>query len=55
MRHHEAGIRQAVPFLDPDAEAVVRRHIMTDLREEGWTDQDPFPRDEADFVRIGFF
>ena len=55
LRHHEAGIRQVVVLFGPDAEAVARRHIMTDLQGEGWTEKDPFPRDEADFVRIGFF
>ena len=32
LRHHEAGIRQAVDLFGPDAEAVARRHIMTDLQ-----------------------
>jgi hypothetical protein len=55
LRHHEAGIGQAGALFGPEVEAVARRHIMTDLKEEGWTEQDPFPRDEADFVKIGFF
>ena len=55
LRHHGAGIRQTVALFGPDAEAVARRHIMTDLQWEGWTEKDPFPKDEADFVRIGFF
>ncbi len=56
LRHHKAGIRQAVAIFGPEAEAVARRHIMTDLQEKRvGRIQDPFPKDEADFVRIGFF
>jgi hypothetical protein len=28
---------------------------MADLKEEGWTETDHFPRDEPDYVRMGLF
>lgn len=55
VRHHEAGIKQAIELFGETAGAVARQHIVSDLKEEGWTEQDPFPRDEAHYVRIGFF
>ena len=55
VRHHEAGIQEAMRLLGDKAGQVAHQHIISDLKEEGWTDQDPFPQDEPDFVRIGFF
>lgn len=54
-RHHEAGIREAMRLFGPDAEAVARRHVVTDLMEEGWNADDPFPIDEDHYVRLGFW
>ena len=34
---------------------VARQHIITDLKEEGWTEDDPFPRDEEHYVKMGLF
>jgi hypothetical protein len=34
---------------------VARQHVISDLRKEWWTGEDPFPRDEEDYVRIGFY
>jgi hypothetical protein len=39
---------------DRAAEAA-RRHVMSDLQGEGWRETDPFPRDEQDYVSMGFF
>ncbi|MDI6797287.1 MAG: hypothetical protein QMD09_10095 [Desulfatibacillaceae bacterium] len=56
IRHHKAGIRQAVLLFGPDAGQVARRHIMSDLMEEGWReDEHPFPEDEDHYVRMGLF
>ncbi|MEG6549180.1 hypothetical protein V6C53_02925 [Desulfocurvibacter africanus] len=54
-RHHEAGIREAVRIFGPDVEMVARQHIITDLRQEGWTEQDAFPQDERHYVTLGFW
>ena len=54
-RHHEAGIREAMTLFGPAAGEAARRHIISDLMEEGWTEQDHFPRDEADYVKMGLF
>jgi hypothetical protein len=34
LRHHEAGIGQAVALFGPEAEAVARRHIVTRLLQK---------------------
>jgi hypothetical protein len=54
-RHHEAGIREAMALFGLEAGEVTRRHIISDLKEEGWTEQDHFPLDEADYVKMGLF
>ncbi|MBF0495032.1 MAG: hypothetical protein HQK58_00425 [Deltaproteobacteria bacterium] len=54
-RHHEAGIRQVITLFGELSGPVARQHIISDLKQEGWTEQDPFPKDEDDFVKIGFF
>lgn len=56
VRHHEAGIREAVRLFGPGAGAVARQHIASDLSEEGWQEGvDPFPRDMAHYMSIGLF
>ncbi len=55
LRHHEEGIRQAVECFGNGAGEAARRHILTDLAEEGWTKNDRFPKDEADYMRMGLF
>jgi len=55
VRHHEAGIRGAVSLFGEEAGPVARQHIISDLKQEGWTEQDPFPRNEAHYVRMGLF
>lgn len=54
-RHHEAGIRQVEEFFGEEAARAARQHIVSDLKLEGWTEEDPFPKEEEHFVRIGFF
>ncbi|MFH2122045.1 MAG: hypothetical protein ABIJ50_00970 [Pseudomonadota bacterium] len=55
VRHHLAGIQQVWEMLGEEAACAARQHIMTDLKEEGWTEHDPFPTDEQDYIKIGFF
>jgi hypothetical protein len=54
-RHHEAGIREVVELFGYEAAQAARQHIITDLKQEGWTENDRFPRDEADYVKMGLF
>ena len=54
-RHHEAGIRQVIALFGVEAGEVAHQHIIADLKEEGWTERDHFPLDEADYVRMGLF
>jgi hypothetical protein len=55
VRHHEAGLREVRALFSDVAAEAARQHIISDLKEEGWTGGDPFPQDEQDFVKIGFF
>lgn len=54
-RHHEAGIKQAIELFGEIGGKVARQHIISDLKEEGWTEKDHFPLDEADYVKMGLF
>jgi hypothetical protein len=55
VRHHEAGIREAICLFGTEAGPVARQHIISDLKEEGWREYDPFPADEKHYVRMGLF
>ena len=55
VRHHEAGIAQVCRIFGQDAGKAVKQHIVSDLKTEGWTANDPFPENEDDYVMIGFF
>lgn len=55
VRHHEAGIREAIRIFGEAAGPVARQHIVSDLREEGWTESDPFPKEDAHYVSMGLF
>ena len=55
MRHHEAGIREAMKLFGQEAGKVARQHIISDLKMEGWTEEDHFPLDEEDYVKMGLF
>lgn len=54
-RHHAEGLREVVRLFGKEAEDVARQHIISDLMQEGWTEKDRFPRDEADYVWMGLF
>ena len=55
VRHHEAGIREATALFGEVGGEVARQHIVADLKEEGWTENYPFPRDEQHYVAMGLF
>lgn len=56
VRHHEAGIREAIMLFGAEAGEVARQHVVADLKEEGWREgRDPFPRDERHHVSMGLF
>jgi hypothetical protein len=38
-----------------DPAAAARLHIIADLKQEGWTEADSFPRDEPHYQRVGLF
>ena len=50
VRHHRNGIEEVRRQWGADAAKAAEQHITTDLREEGWHEGDPFPRDEAHCV-----
>lgn len=55
VRHHGAGIAEACRLFGQEAGAAARQHIISDLKTDGWGDGDQFPKDENDYVKIGFF
>ena len=55
VRHHEKGIQEAAALFGEEAGKAARQHIITDLKQDGWTEHDHFPQDEADYVRMGLF
>mgnify|MGYP000737140376 CR=1 FL=1 len=54
-RHHEAGIEESVAQFGEEVREAARQHVISDLKQEGWTDSDPFPRDEREYVKMGLF
>ena len=54
-RHHEKGIEEAIRLFGERAGDAARQHIISDLKEEGWSEKDRFPNDEEDYVRMGLF
>ena len=54
-RHHEDGIRESINLFGPEAGEAARQHIISDLKEEGWTDQDHFPLNETDYTKMGLY
>jgi hypothetical protein len=54
-RHHEQGIQEAIKLFGEEAGIAARMHTITDLKEEGWTKSDRFPKDEREYVAMGLF
>ena len=55
FRHHLAGIMEVQKRWGDDAAAAARQHVISDLKMEGWTEDQPFPRDEREYVAMGLF
>jgi len=55
VRHHEEGIRRVIALFGEEASRAARQHIISDLKEEGWTENDPFPHDQEHYVKMGLF
>ncbi len=55
FRHHKKGIEQVRVMYGDKAALAAKLHIISDLMEEGWKNGDPFPVDEDDYDRIGFY
>jgi hypothetical protein len=54
-RHHREGVRQAEKLFGWDGALAARLHIISDLKQEGWKENDHFPENEMDYIRMGFF
>lgn len=54
-RHHEAGIRLVLELFGDAAALAARQHIIADLKQEGWTENEHVPRDEEDYEKMGLF
>ncbi len=55
LRHHLAGIEQVRKMWGDQAAAAARQHVISDLKMEGWAENDPFPRDEKHYHKMGLF
>ena len=55
IRHHLAGIAEVQKQWRDEAAKVAMQHIKSDLAMEGWKETDHFPKDEADYVKMGLF
>lgn len=55
LRHHRAGVVEAHRLFGPEAALAAFHHIKADLKQEGWTEEKAFPKDEADYVRMCLF
>ena len=55
MRHHLSGLLEVHQKWGPEAAAVARQHVISDLKMEGWTEDKPFPKHEWDYVKMGLF
>jgi hypothetical protein len=54
-RHHLKGIEEVRSLWGDTAAESARRHIISDLKMEGWTEEDHFPEDEKDYVNMGLY
>ena len=54
-RHHLQGIAEAEKLFGPTGAAAAHQHIISDLKLEGWTKSDPFPKNEAHYKSMGLY
>ena len=55
IRHHRSGINEAIRIFGDEAKSPATQHIISDLKEEGWTENDHFPENEEDYVSMGLW
>ncbi|MGC8491932.1 MAG: DUF6915 family protein [Syntrophobacteraceae bacterium] len=55
IRHNEAGIKQVVELFGEKAGEVARQHIISDLKEYGWTEAEGLPKDDEEYwTKVGW-
>lgn len=54
-RHHKEGVTKIKELFGETTGDVAMRHIISDLKEEGWKETDPFLKNEAGYVKMGLF
>ena len=54
-RHHLEGLKQIKEIFGAEFVPPARQHIISDLKDEGWTENDRLPKDEKDYVDMGLF
>jgi hypothetical protein len=55
LRHHLEGIEEVRRKFGDQAAEAARQHIISDLKMEGWTETDAFPRNEQHYIKLGLF
>lgn len=55
LRHHMEGVRRVSELFGVQAAEAAIFHIIYDLEQEGWTDDDDFPVDSLHYKRMGLF
>ena len=54
-RHHLNGIEEVREIWGDEAAEAARLHIISDLKMEGWTEEDHFPVNEEDYAKMELF
>ena len=54
-RHHLAGIMEIERLYGERAALAAKQHIISDLKMEGWKEEDHFPVSEIDYIKMGLF
>jgi len=55
LRHHLEGIEEVRRRFGDSAAEAAKQHIISDLKMEGWTETDTFPRNEQHYIKLGLF
>ena len=55
IRHHLEGIEKVKELFGERAGEAAKMHIISDLKEEGWTEDDPFPKNEVEYMKMGLY